>query len=251
MKTRGSWGIVYVAAIFALITIGVALATYSFEKKAGTTDALTTENDFLNWQNVSSTVSGDTGQGPSLSDAISQDLLEGYSTLVAKGGFTTAERDQMLAALVKKNVQVPAIVPGITLAELNIASTSAEKYTALLGTILKQASSVKRYELNVFVDAIQAQTKTGIPELKDDAALYQKIAAEALLMPVPAELATKHLEAVKSIGALANIVGKMGGWSGDPIEAMVYLDSFNKAEAYVTNSLNTVFTAALAFGKKT
>lgn len=241
MESRRSWGIVYVAGAFALIVIGGAyLVSHNPLRRTVV----------IGLADGSAAVQG-TGSAAAPSQALSQDLYAGYLNLTQQGSFTSAERDQMLAGIVKKDVNPENVVPAVTLANLNIASTTTpDRYLALLAVILNQASIVKRYELAVFTDNVSAGVKTGSPELAADADLYKRIAIAILIMQVPPALAPQHLEVVKSVGALAHAVSNMAEWNGDPIQALAEADTFNKAEQYVAASVDNVLVAGEAAMKK-
>lgn len=246
MESRRSWGIVYVAGAFALIVIGGA---FFYSRSGGLKGLLTGGATVRTTDSAIAPTDGAEAIAPA--QALSQDLYAGYFNLTQQGSFTSAERDQMLADIVKKDVNPENVVPAVTLANLNIASTtSTDKYLALLAVILNQASTVKRYELAVFTDNVAAGIKTGSPELAADADLYKRIAMAILIMQVPPALATQHLEVVKSVGALSRAVSNMAEWNGDPIQALAEADTFNKAQQYVTNSVNDVLVAGEAVMKK-
>lgn len=248
METRSRWGIVYVAVAFAVVAIVVALSINYFEKKAQAAEAIAISKNFIAGGTLSSTVSASsTPQEPPVSEALSQDLYTQYSSLASNGQFSAKDESDMLAGLVKSHVANQNVVPYITETDLNIAATSSpDTYMKLLAVILTQSDAVKEYELNVFTRTVENGTTTGTPELQADADLYQRIAAALLVMEVPAALADKHLEVVKSVGALSKAVANMGSWSGDPIEAMTDVDTFNKSLAYVQTSVDAVTAAAQA-----
>ena len=251
METRNSWGIVYVAAIFAALAIGTALTISYFQNQAKQAQVVAITKSLSEWSSVSDVAPTSTPAAlPAVSDAVSQDLVTGYAALVNKGNFTTKERDAMLADVVKKNVTSQNIVPVITLTDLNIGPTSVENYLALFAIILGKSTQVKHYELNVFVKTVSSENAKGTPELMNDAILYEKIAAAMLIMQVPPELASQHLEVAKSVGALAKAVANMSQWKGDPIDALTMVDSFNKSEAYVKNSVNNLLAAVTKLQKK-
>ena len=147
--------------------------------------------------------------------------------------------------MVEKNVQPIAVVPNISLTDLNVKPNApVATYLELLSVIIGQSSQVKQYEVDVFSQTVSNNVTTGTPTLAEDAALYRRIAAALLIMEVPQSLASQHLELVKSVGALGNAVADMPAWKGDPIQALEYIDAFNKAESYVQNSVDTLLAAA-------
>lgn len=251
METGKRSGMVVLAGVFAISAIGIALFTNYFQNNQKNAGLATIPSEVQNWATFSDTVPTSSGRASlSKTASLSNDLYANYVAL-SKGTFTVSERDKMLADLVKQHVTSPAIVPNISLTDLNIEdSTSLETYGKLLTVILAQSGRVKEYELNVFSRMVSKIKDSDITELKADADLYKRIAASLLVMEVPSALAPKHLEAVKSVGALAKATENLAAWSGDPLEALVALDSFNKADGYVQNSINNLVTAVTTLQKK-
>jgi len=237
------------AVIFAVAVIGAA-SSYYFQSQPNKGAPLPQGVVLQDWQSVSSTAAG--SSSGNISAALSSDLYSNYLQLAESGEFTAAERDAMLAALAKKHAASPAVVPVINLADLNTSETaSLDTYTKLFAVIVSQASLVKKYEVTLFTEAVINNDTDGIPALQGTADLYKKIAASLLVMEVPAKLAPQHLEAVKSVGALAKAVENMAEWGGDPIEALSDVDTFNKAQSYVTNSMDALLVSITALQKKT
>ncbi len=247
MKTRNGWGIVYVAVLFALVAIGTAYLTYRSEQGQGAGAVAAETKSFAGWQSVSSVApTTSPSETPALSDTLAQDAYAGYLNLSQQGAVTAAEQNQMLAAVVKKDVPPQNVVPQLSLANLNIvATTSADNYIGLVAVILNQSTQIKEDESYVFSNAVQNQVTTGTPALIADADLYLRIAGALLVMEVPPQVANQHLELVKSVAALSNAIRNMGQWQGDPIEALAEVDTYNKAKAYVENSAS-VLSAAVA-----
>jgi hypothetical protein len=243
METRGGWGIVYVAAGFAVVAIVAALTTAYLEKQHRDAQVTAVTKSLADWRSVSD-VPTTTPPAP-LADNVSADLFKAYGTLVDQGSFTASERDNLVAGIVEKNVSPQVIVPNISLADLTIKEGApVDTYLKLLTVILSQSSQVKEYEITVFTRTVSNGTTTGTPELQSDALLYQRIAAAIILMDVPPALAKEHLEVAKSVGALAKATADMAAWKGDPIEALSDADAFNKAESYVETSVNNLLAAA-------
>jgi hypothetical protein len=242
MKTRGSWGIVYVAVVFAVLAIGTAYATSRFWQ--GQRIATATGENSSDWQSTPGAASASSPGTTALSDTLSEDAYSGYLNLAQQGTFTAAEQNQMLAGVVKKDIQPQNVVPELSLAQLNlVATTSLQNYISLVAVILNQSTQIKQEESYVFGNTVQKQVTSGTPTLMTDASIYLRIAEALLVMEVPPSVAGQHLELVKSVGGLSNAVKNMGEWSGDPIQALQEVDTYNKAKAYVENSANTLMAA--------
>ncbi|MES2134746.1 MAG: hypothetical protein V4449_00695 [Patescibacteria group bacterium] len=250
METRKKWGGSFLAVIFALLMIGGA-SFYYFQNQPAKDASRLGEGNLGDWQKVSSTALN-ASSNLNTSESLSTDLYNNYLDLAQSGTFTALERDAMLADLAKRHITTPAIVPIINLADLNASNTaSLDVYVKLFAVIMSQASLVKKYEVAVFTESVTAGNIHGTPALQETAELYKRIAASLLVMEVPVKLAPQHLEAVKSVGALAKAVENMANWKGDPIQALTDVDTFNKAQVYVTNSMDTLAVAIVTLQKKT
>lgn len=246
MEAKNKWQRVVWAGVFAVAVIGLSLISYAFEHSKKNSDVAVSQTP----NTVSPSQKSPSNTEP-LTSVISNDLLASYANLAGDGVVTPAERDQMLADLVKKHVANQKIVPNISLTDLNVSDTvTLDSYTKLLAIVLGQGLRVKNYELGVFTKTVTAGNTNGTPELQEDADLYTRIAAALLAMEVPKALAPQHLEAVKSIGALAKAVGNMSEWQGDSIEALQESDTFNKAEGYVQSSVGNLTDALDALKQK-
>jgi hypothetical protein len=238
MESRNSWGIVYVAATFAVIIVGGALAVRWFE--GGHAAPATTAGNPASGQMTAAT----SEPAPGLSQTLSQDLYTGYANLAQQGTPTAAQQQQLVASVVAKDIQPQNVVPNLTVGQLNIvATTSMQNYISLVAIALNESSQIKQDESYVFANTVENNATTGTPVLVADAQLYQRIAAALLVMPVPPAVASQHLELVKSVAALGNVVRNMGEWKGDPAEALSDVDTFNKARNYAENSANALTVA--------
>ncbi len=249
MQAQNKWGGSFLAMLFALTIIGAASFTYYRGHTQNTGNLLPASSNLKDWRLVSNTVG--TSQIASPSEVLSQNLYASYVSLTKDGEFTKTERDAMLADLAVRTATNPAIVPNILLTDLNTSATaSLETYKKLFAVIISGSSGVQEYELTTFAKTTGAQNVSGTPQLQSDATIYKKIAAALLVMEVPNDVASEHLEVVKSIGALAKAVENMSRWKGDPIEALAEVDTFNKAEGYVGGSMNTLLIKIATLEKK-
>lgn len=239
MKTRNSWGIVYVSVFIGLLIIASAYGAYRFEQ--------TPEGNVIG--SGTSANGKDVGVSPgtsstTISSTMAQDLYSGYLNLTQQGTFTAQQQTQMLSSIVSKDVPPENVVPQLSVSNLNVVpNTPIQNYISLVALILNQSTQIKQDDSYVFSNTVQDQITTGTPTLIQDANVYQRIAAALLVMPVPPSVENEHLELVKSIGGLSNSVRNMGTWSGDPIEALTEVDTYNKVKAYVENSSNALLAA--------
>ncbi|TAJ13904.1 hypothetical protein EPO56_02840 [Patescibacteria group bacterium] len=251
MESRKQWGMVFWAGLFALIAIGTALTTSYFENTVKNDPVVRASSDSDAWKAVSDYVASQEGFVAPNTDSISKDLYSNYLALASRGSFSSAELDGMVAAIVEKNTTAPAVVPVITIQNLNLQqNTSLDTYGKLFSVILSKSSEAQKYELEVFTRTVGQNNANGTPVLTQNSELYARIAAALLVMETPPSIASEHLEVVKSIGALARVVDQMGRWKGDPIQALQIVDTFNKTERYVEASIDAWITKITALEKK-
>lgn len=249
MESQKRWGMVVWAGLFAVMAIGTAVATHYFENKKNNPDIVASGN-VADWKSVSNFVNADGSNAALSSGQISKDLYSSYLALAQKGQFTAAEKDKMISDLVERHVSNPAVVPNITVSNLNVQTgVSVTKYAELFAVIMSQASKAKQYELDLFTHTVALRNANGTPALQESANLYLRIAAALLVMEVPPEVATEHLEVVKSVGALGRVVDVMANWHGDPIQALEEVDTFNKTENYVSASVDTLVSKIITLQK--
>jgi len=236
MESRNSWGVVYVAAVFAVVIVGGALAVRLFGGGHTAPAAANSANGQL--------AAAPSQPASGLSQTLSQDLYTGYANLAQQGTPTAAEQQQLVANVIAKDVQPQNVVPNLAQSQLNVVATaSLQNYISLVAVILNQSSQIREDESYVFANTVQNNVTGGTPALMADANLYSRMAAALLVMPVPPTVAPQHLEMVKSVAALGNAIKNMGQWKGDPAEALTEVDTFNKARAYAENSASALTAA--------
>ena len=188
---------------------------------------------------------------PSTTETLARDLYADYTKLTEKGTFTADERDEVFAGIIKRDIVPLDLGQNLTIADMKIkAGAPVDAYTALITVIFRESTRVREYELATFARAVNTDTFSGTPALKDAATLYAYIAKALLEVEVPPELAHEHLAATKSVGALAYAVSLMGNWKGDPLDALSYIDAFNRAETESQKSVNELFSLAAELLKK-
>ena len=307
METRRSRGIVFLAGIFAVLAVSVALATFYFENNkngqgpsvaVGGTDTksakvLEAEADddqdgLLNWEEVlwktdpysadtdrdgvsdkdeiamraSPTVFGTSTVGIYQSpaglmptEALARDFLTEYVTLYQDEENPPTEEEKNLAvkALVERNAPAVTVeVAPVTLADLKIdANASVEAYAYVVTEIMRESLEVKEYELETFARAVTARDPSKTTALTPVAAHYANIKKNLAAMPIPENVAEKHLAVVNSVGALAAIVGKMGAWSGDSLTALALMNTFYDVEQKTETSVNDLYALLGRLIKKT
>lgn len=251
METQNRWGLVFLVGGFLILAAFVALGTFYFESGRATnekTPRTGVSSDTLpigsSWQTVLEEILANDASAPFVTEAVALELSSKFDEIFANESVSESEKEEALSEVLKSTVKKPETSPTHSLQELSIRNDVAVAvYRELLILVLRESSKVREYELVVFSRAVKEGKYAGVPELKESATLYRKIENALIATPVPPSLAREHLDVVNGVGALANIVGAMGRWSGDPILGLTYLDGFIEAENSLAARIETLFTA--------
>lgn len=275
MEIRKGWGIVIGAGIFAVLAIGVALGTYFFEdskKIAGLEaggpndtdrDGLTTAEE-LAWGTDPNNADTD---GDGVADGAEVDLLASptiagssinpfETNAVAPGatiasgiakaqlsinaGASESEVKTAIASLAEE-IDFPDLEENIAVTDLRVTEGMSMKlYSEIVYEILRESLAVRQSELALFRKAITSKNHSGTLELKDAARTYKSIQAALIGMQVPPAVVVEHVALVNATGTLANIVGAMGSWSGDPFAGIIYLEAFTATQQQLEASITAL-----------
>lgn len=268
MEPRTNWVIVGVSGAFALGIIVLAVATAytanstqnSAPLAAAQGESLTPEGSVGDWRTaldaIATAATKDTGEFRAPAElgatpSIAQELVATYYKLKSENKLNTPEADDALNSLIKRNVK--AIEPNDTYTLGAIRTNPAvtlDAYAGVVGTTMEQSASVQEYELVTFARTVGHENHNGTPELQAAARIYHSIETDLAATQVPPALATQHLAVIKSIAYLAQATELLGGWSGDPIDALAYVDAFVRAEHQSQTAFNALFSAMINVGKK-
>ncbi len=259
METRAHWGPVIFAGIFAVLLI---IVTYFFstQETVGSAPvgevrvASPTHSTDNEWRTALEAVARPApSTGPyrapeelGTTPSMSQELVASYLSLKSTPGAST---DAALADIVSRNVTVLTRNDTYTLAAVRTGTITLEAYAQTIGDAMERASTVHEYELSVFSRTVAEGRTTGTPALAASARTYRGIEATLASAVVPKELNVAHLELLQSIAFLAYTTELMAEWSGDPVDALSYVDGFIKAEREVKSAFNALFTAMIKFGR--
>jgi hypothetical protein len=281
METRKGWGMVVVAAVFALAAIAVAGGTLLFENREGSTaflqgseakntadedgDGLTTWEETV-WKTdpMNPDTDGDgvldgtevsNGEDPlsaksetltlanqSQTASFVQSVSAAESYIIKTANLDAGEQEAIRLAAVTSSVKIPVVHGNIPYSALTIGEgTSLSAYTQTVFYILKQSTSIRENELTTFRKSMEEKNYSGSSALKDTARLYKKIEAALLATEVPKELANEHLALINATDGLANTVTLMANWGGDPVESLVYIDLFLDSQIKVETATKNLF----------
>ncbi len=280
MKTRGYWGMLVFAGLFAVTAILVAVGTYFYESSDAPDAPLSvtdtagekvksifpdTDGDGIpDWQE---NIIGTNPQNPDTdydgvpdgaelsqgtlafftsnqepTDSFADALAEKYAELSADGPISDEERNVAIDEFVATYGAAPSVYVPLTMSSVRASSDmSVETYAPLLVVILKESANVKEHELTTFRRSIEMKNYSGTSSLREAGVLYKSIQEALIAIDVPPELASEHLAVVNSIGSLAGIVTAMSAWNGDSITGIVYVNAFVGAEAQTNSAIETIF----------
>lgn len=278
MEFPKKWVAVVGAGIFAVLAIGVALGTYFFEGDKNTIigleaggpndtdrDGLTTAEE-LAWgtdptkpdtdgDGVSDGAEAEAGTSPTIpgssvnpyetreDGAPSEIIARGIANaqLSVGAGYSEAEMREEIKALAK-TIDFPKLEENIAVTDLRVTEgMSMQLYAQIVYEILRESTAVRQSELGMFRKTIAAQNYSGTPGLIAAAKTYKEIEAALIAMQVPPAVAAEHVRLVNATGTLANIVGAMGAWSGDPFAGLAYTEAFSAYEIELETSMNILF----------
>lgn len=268
MEARTNWGILSVSLAVALVLIVISyfIATWQAKEPENISagQALETPSregiETAEWRSAldaiatqAASTSGEYRAPEELgtSQAVSQELVATYFKLKSQNQLGTKTADDELNALIERNVT--AIQPSKTYTASSVATDSnatLDSYAEAVGNAMERSAGIKEYELTTFARTVGVEDYNGTPTLMTAASVYRIIERDLLGAKVPPPLASQHAQVLTSVAYLAQSVELMGGWTGDPLDALAYVDAFVKAERQTQVAFNALFAGMIEFGKQ-
>lgn len=258
METRTNWVIVLVASSFAVLVIGIAAVAASYQPTPAAVAPLTAEQGTTpqapasdDWRAAVSSLAPQS-EGPDgeyrapkelgATDAIFRELMASYFESTTDGNLTVEERDAAVAEVLQRNIQAVVAPTMYTLADVSVdPSGSIQTYAGQFTEALARSTQIKEYELTSFARTVGQGNARGTVSLQDAAAIYKGIEKELASMSVPGAVAQEHLAVLKSITQIAYVTSLLGSWSGEPTQALSFIDAFVRAERDVQLTLYNAY----------
>lgn len=187
-------------------------------------------------------------------EALARELFVSYAKLRTDGTVDPSEIDAAVESLLSRRIESgeEQNAPHYTLADVTAEEDVAiGAYAGALTAALKEADSVREYELSVFARVVEKDSELERQKLKASAALYASIGKKLLAMEVPPSLAGEHVALINGLSALAYEIERLSAWGSDPYEALLLLGAYGKAEDAMTLSMDDLFTLMASLQKET
>lgn len=265
MPTTANWRVLAVALATAAVLI---IAALFFAERAAATPAIVvpttptvTDSADVSWKtDIESLVPAPASsladyRAPKElppTDAMGRELLAAYLAAKQDGVLTEAEKRDAVASVLSRNA--PSVIKGPTYSEADLVLRPDGDIVAYAGTlteILSRSTAIREYELKTFSKSVGERDRDGSPVLQRATAVYEGIARDLKLLPVPAVVLDEHLALVNHTVALAHATKLMAEWSGDPTLALAYIDAFLRAERDLRLSINMLYRTLAQVAQQT
>lgn len=162
-------------------------------------------------------------------DRIARELF----VLTAALGQSDEVDDQTLQAIAGKlaaSMEIKQVPNVYSLKDIRTVQTSIPSLTQYRTSIQKVFSNYDATipEIEVLATALQNEDLSGLPQLKENAALYQKLAKELSVISVPVGLAQDHLSIINSFAGIATSLVYMTELDDNSFAALVGIAVYKK-----------------------
>lgn len=168
-------------------------------------------------------------------------LLGSYATLAENGSYTSEEGKKVaedIAASLKARVSYKAYGT----ADLKTdADTSYERMLAYRGDLriaLEPLLENPGYELSIFANYIESRDSAYLDQLKGTSKNYRAAIANAALLSVPEDAASRHAEILNALSEFVSVVERLTEHADDPFASAALLRTYNESEANLVVSFN-------------
>lgn len=239
------YGTIVVGALIALGAVGTALGAVYWERR--TPSALP---ETASWRTAFDAIAGSVEgrRAPAefrTSEAIALEFAEAYRTLETEGRLDTPEATEVVREIVARNVVTVDSKETYTPSSFKTGNDIGA-YLETVGATLGYSTAVQQYELVVFAEAVGRNDFNGSPKLAAAASVYRKIEADLVKISVPTELLQEHAALTNSMAFLAQTTEYLAEWTGDPVDALAFVDAFIRAEQSFEKSFSTLVARAEA-----
>jgi hypothetical protein len=186
-----------------------------------------------------------------VTDAMARELLASYLSYKQDGVLTASEKQAAVDAIIARNIKT--IVPSKLYTDTDLTPSQTNDIIAYSGTlteILARSTEIKEYELRTFSKSIGANDINGSPTLEKAATVYAGIEQSLQKLPVPNTVRTEHLALLNRTAELQHATELMATWTGDPTQALAYMDAFVKAERDVQLTMSALYRKLAQIAQK-
>lgn len=182
---------------------------------------------------------------PSLTDKISQDFVEKYTSLAQNGSWNTDSQAQLITDLASNYGTTSP--HGLALSDLSTFSDLDKEKIHIFGntvakTVLQYYNRLKKSPLDILAQA-QADTNastTLLTELAPLSTTYRAMALDLQKIPAPANLAANYLSMINGYISVADSIDDMQRYYVDPVRGMRGISSYEKIFVDQAELLKTI-----------
>jgi len=179
----------------------------------------------------------------SSTEAVARELFAGYAGARQRGALDRNQIENSIEDIVGRRLGDASRAPQFTLADIKTENdVTVDAYAGSVSRALKEADTVREYELSVFARAVEKNRDIELEKLKATVSVYTSIQRALLALEVPPDIVNEHLAFVNSVASLAHEVERLSTWSGDPFDALVLVGDYSDAENEMVARLNDLFT---------
>ena len=179
----------------------------------------------------------------SSTEAVARELFAGYAGARQGGALDRNQIENSIEDIVGRRLGDASRAPQFTLADIKTENdVTVDAYAGSVSRALKEADTVREYELSVFARAVEKNRDIELEKLKATVSVYTSIQRALLALEVPPDIVNEHLAFVNSVASLAHEVERLSTWSGDPFDALVLVGDYSDAENEMVARLNDLFT---------
>lgn len=210
---------------------------------AGPNDVLDHIDTTAQTSSSTSTVSSSTNT----TTVVARELFGSYLMLKEIGKFDQAAQTKLIEALSGSASEQINLHP-YTITDIKTVDATPENidnYDKKVGGILTQflaTSKTKQNELVLLKTILETKNYSELTKITDNAVLYEDVATQLRLTPVPTDIATQHVTLVNDFRAYADMARALGNIQADPVQAMVYIKGSQTIEASVRQTISGILS---------
>lgn len=189
--------------------------------------------------------------GLSTTEALARELFASYTDIRSDGSVSESEVDSAVSDIIARRITLGSDAKQYSAQSLIIEDdVPISAYEGSLKRAVRDATTkVSEYELNTFARAFVDNDTAALKKLEDVASMYDAAREKILTLEVPPELVQEHLAMLNGVSAVTAAVEGLSKWGGDPIDALVLVDTFDQAEQRMKKSVGELYALIAALQK--
>lgn len=185
-------------------------------------------------------------RGLAPTEALARELFADFTRTRGSSGAALSEGDAAAIALAAiqryAHEENGTEAPIYALSDLSIEEdVSIVAYESAVTAALREAASIREYELNVFARAVSEGSGAELDKLEATAAVYGAIVRKLAALEVPGGIASEHLALVNELSSFSASVASLSRWNGDPLSALMLVNAFSEGEQRMTDAVANVY----------